>query len=76
MTVFGEREDSEIVVSIRDDGVGFDFDEERLRREGKLGLLRSMKGRIEEIGGSMRVMSTPEQGTEVEFRLPAPTGAL
>ena len=62
---------AEIVVSVRDDGVGFRYDEERLRREGKLGMLRSMKGRIEALGGSMRVVSMPGPGTEVEFRLPA-----
>jgi signal transduction histidine kinase len=73
-TVFGELDDGEIVVSVRDDGVGFRYDEERLRREGKLGLLRSMKGRIEALGGSMRVVSMPDQGTEVEFRLPAQVG--
>jgi signal transduction histidine kinase len=73
-TVFGELDDGEIVVSVRDDGVGFRYDEERLRRDGKLGLLRSMKGRIEALGGSMHVVSLPDQGTEVEFRLPAHVG--
>ncbi len=69
-SVFGERDACDIVVSVRDDGIGFHYDEERLRREGKLGMLRSMKGRIEELGGSMRVASRPGAGTEIEFRLP------
>ena len=75
-TVFAEEEAGEIVVSVRDDGVGFRFDEERMRREGKLGLLRSMRGRIRELGGEMHVISAPGRGTEIEFRLPgAPGGA-
>jgi signal transduction histidine kinase len=69
--VFGERSDDHVVVSVRDDGVGFDFDEGRLRAQGKLGLLMSMKGRIEDLGGTMRLTSAAGAGTEVEFRLPA-----
>ncbi|MGH2649641.1 MAG: sensor histidine kinase [Actinomycetota bacterium] len=70
VTIFAEEVDGELVISIRDDGVGFDYDEERLTREGKLGLLKSMKGRIEALGGEMRVHSAPRRGAEVEFRLP------
>ncbi len=72
--VFGESEGNDVLVTIRDDGVGFEYDEERLRREGKLGVLRSMKGRIEDLGGSMRLRSAPGRGTEVEFRLPGAGG--
>ena len=71
--VFGEHDDPQIVVAIRDDGVGFDFDEARLASEGKVGMLKSMKGRIEDLGGTMRVISAPGRGTEVEFRLPMKT---
>lgn len=60
------------VVTIRDDGRGFDYDEERLRAEGKAGILKSMKGRIEELGGTVRVHSGPGMGTEIELRLPLP----
>jgi signal transduction histidine kinase len=70
-SVFGERDDGSIVVSVRDDGVGFDYDEERLRAGGKLGVLMSMKGRIEDLGGTMALASTPGKGTQVEFRLPS-----
>jgi signal transduction histidine kinase len=70
VTIFAEELDREVVISIRDDGVGFAYDEEALRREGKLGLVRSMKGRIEGLGGAMAIHSAPGQGTEVEFRLP------
>lgn len=71
LSVYAEEEDGVVVVSVRDDGTGFDYDEERLRREGKLGILKSMKGRVEELGGSMRIETEPGGGTEVEFRVPA-----
>jgi signal transduction histidine kinase len=74
-TIFAEALEGEIVVSIRDDGVGFEYDEGLLAREGKLGMLKSMKGRVEGLGGEMIVRSAPGRGTEVEFRLPAAGGA-
>ncbi len=70
VAVFGDEEDGEVIVSVRDDGVGFEYDEELLRREGKIGVLKSMKGRIEELGGEMHIQSAPGAGTEVEFRIP------
>jgi len=69
-TVYAEALDGELVISVRDDGVGFIYDELRLAREGKLGLLKSMKGRVEDLGGAMLVHTGPERGTEIEFRLP------
>lgn len=69
-TIYAEAIDGELLISIRDDGVGFGYDERRLARDGKLGLLKSMKGRIEDLGGAMHVDSAAGQGTDVEFRLP------
>jgi signal transduction histidine kinase len=69
-TVYAEAVDGELLISIRDDGMGFAYDEERLTREGKLGLLKSMKGRVEDLGGAMLVHSAAGRGTDVEFRLP------
>lgn len=69
-TVFAEQEGQEVVVTVRDDGKGFHYDEDRLRLAGKAGMLKSMKGRTEELGGSMMVMSSPGSGTEIEFRIP------
>jgi signal transduction histidine kinase len=74
VTVYGDQDDGEIVVSVRDDGVGFEYDEDALRQRGKLGVLKSMKGRIEDLGGSMRVHSAPGRGTEIEFRVPTAEG--
>lgn len=69
-TVYAEAIDGELLISIRDDGVGFGYDEQRLARDGKLGLLKSMKGRVEDLGGAMHVHTAAGRGTDVEFRLP------
>jgi signal transduction histidine kinase len=71
VTIFAEKVDGLVEVSIRDDGVGFVYDEEQMASEGKMGLLRSMKGRIEEMGGTMAIHTSPGAGTEVEFRVMA-----
>lgn len=68
--VYAEMEGTEAVISVRDDGRGFTYDEDRFRSDGKLGILKSMKGRIEELGGTIRIDAAPGRGTEVEFRLP------
>jgi signal transduction histidine kinase len=68
--VFADVEDDWVTVSVRDDGVGFVYDEGRLKAESKAGLLKSMKGRVQELGGRMRVETAPGAGTEVQFRVP------
>ena len=74
-SVFAEQEGGAVTVSVRDDGVGFSFDEESLKAAGKAGILKSMRGRIEEMGGRMTISSAPGRGTEVEFVLPEMPGA-
>ncbi len=69
--VFSDQEGDDIIVSVRDNGKGFEYDESRLQQEGKAGMLKSMKGRAEELGGRMTVTSSPGNGTEIEFRVPA-----
>lgn len=69
-TVFGEVDGGAVTVSVRDDGKGFVYDEEELQRSGKVGILKSMKGRVEDLGGHMAIESTPGRGTEVEFCIP------
>jgi signal transduction histidine kinase len=71
VTIFGERDGADIAISVRDDGIGFVVDEDRSAADGRLGITRSMRGRIEQAGGTMRIQSTPGRGTEVEFRIPA-----
>lgn len=69
-SVFVDIEDGVASVSIRDDGQGFTYDPVALQEAGKLGVLQSMKGRIEGLGGTMTIRSSPGNGTEVEFHMP------
>lgn len=68
--VFAEQEGSWVTVSVRDEGRGFTYDEAALRADGKAGMLRSMKGRVESLGGRMSVRAAPMKGCEVEFLVP------
>lgn len=70
--VFVDDEDTAVVVSVRDDGRGFVYDESQLRADGKYGLLRSICGRITELGGSTHVDTAPGRGTELQMRVPRP----
>ncbi|HEX2056995.1 MAG TPA: ATP-binding protein [Actinomycetota bacterium] len=70
-TVFAEEDGERLLVSVRDDGVGFVYDEDALRADGKAGLLKSIKGRVEDLGGCMTVTSASGRGTEIELSVPA-----
>jgi signal transduction histidine kinase len=70
VSVFAEEEGDEVVVTVRDDGAGFVYDEAALRAAGKIGLLSSIKGRAEQLGGRARVETAPGMGTEIELRVP------
>ena len=54
------------LVSVRDNGIGFDTDLPRLQSHGLLG----MRYRVEAEGGSMRLSSKPGEGTLIEATLP------
>jgi signal transduction histidine kinase len=67
VTVYAEPEDGGgVVCSVHDDGRGFDVPG---TPEG-VGLSRSIRGRVEEIGGRVEVDSAPGRGTEVRLWLP------
>jgi len=70
VVVFADQEGDEVLVSVRDDGVGFRYDEAELQRAGKAGMLKSMKGRATDLGGRMEVTTAPGSGTEIEFKVP------
>jgi signal transduction histidine kinase len=74
VALFAEEDGGVVVLTVRDDGRGFAYDERRLLAEGKIGLAKSIKGRVEQLGGTMTVTSRPGAGTEVELRVPAPEG--
>lgn len=69
-TVFADAEGGALTLSVKDDGEGFSYDESDLARRGKVGILKSMKGRVEDLGGRMTIDSEPGRGTEVEFWIP------
>ena len=54
------------IVTVLDDGVGFDTDAPRTGHHG----LSGMQFRAESMGGSMRITSTPGQGTAVVIEFP------
>lgn len=61
----------EIVLSIRDDGPG--IPEGRLSAaaaEGRLGIAKSIKGRVESMGAKIDLDTAPGEGTEWELRVP------
>jgi signal transduction histidine kinase len=70
VALFAEEDAGAVVLTVRDDGRGFTYDERRLLAEGKIGLAKSVKGRVEQLGGSMVVTSRPGAGTEIELRVP------
>ncbi|RSM78555.1 hypothetical protein DMH04_33370 [Kibdelosporangium aridum] len=64
------EEDSSLAVFVRDNGIGFTFSEEHARAAGRLGLLLSVRARIERIGGTVTINGRPGRGAEIELRLP------
>ncbi len=68
VTVFAEPDedadpDEAVFVSVRDNGTGFNVDDVD---EG-IGMSRSMKGRIDDVGGRVEISSRPGKGTEVKI---------
>ncbi|MGI6186815.1 MAG: sensor histidine kinase, partial [Brevibacillus sp.] len=65
--VFEDR-DKELVVTVVDDGIGFDV--ERAQKKGTgLGLF-GMKERAQLLGGTVDIRSAPGEGTTVIVRIP------
>lgn len=63
----------EVVLCVRDDGPG--IPEGRLTEaanEGRMGVARSIHGRVEDLGGSLNLETAPGEGTEWEVRVPRP----
>ncbi len=76
VTVRLRRQDNEVRLVVKDDGVGFDPKQHLSRREAKDGLgLLSMTERATYVGGALKVSSARGAGTEVEVRIPLPPAA-
>ena len=54
-----------LVITVADDGVGFDLKKKSTSRNG----LGNQAARMEEIGGQFQIVSEPGRGTKVEFRI-------
>ncbi|MFI5697736.1 MacS family sensor histidine kinase [Kribbella sp. NPDC051586] len=62
----------DVVVSIRDDGVGTTPARlEQARVDGHLGVSQSIRGRIADLGGTVAVRTAPGEGTEWELKVTA-----
>jgi NarL family two-component system sensor histidine kinase LiaS len=54
------------ILKMIDDGVGFDIHQ---RKTGSYGL-QSMQERVNEIGGTLKIISLPNKGTQIEVKVP------
>lgn len=61
------RDGDGVSVTVIDEGVGFDPD---TVPHDRLGLSESVRGRIERLGGRVRVWSSPGSGTSVHLSVP------
>jgi signal transduction histidine kinase len=61
----------EIIVSVRDDGVGIEPGRlDHAAAEGRIGVAKSIRGRIADLGGRIDLRSAPGEGTEIEIAIP------
>jgi len=69
--VLVEDEPETVTVSVRDDGCGAAPERfAQAEEQGRLGVAQSIRGRIADLGGTVRLTSAPGQGTEVELTVP------
>ncbi|MEV4617833.1 DUF5931 domain-containing protein [Asanoa sp. NPDC049573] len=69
--VLVEDEPGAVTVTVRDDGTGIPAGRlEAAEGEGRLGVAQAIRGRIADLGGTVRIHSAPGQGTEIEMTVP------
>lgn len=68
VSVVLEKPGPDLILSISDDGIGFDL--KALRSSCATLGLRGMEERAQSLGGSITIDSTPQRGTQVGVRLP------
>jgi len=66
------QENDDVNIIVRDDGIGFDADAELSTSKNETGFgLFSIRERMADLGGSLKVVSEPGKGTEVIIEIPA-----
>ncbi|WP_231747965.1 MacS family sensor histidine kinase [Auraticoccus cholistanensis] len=66
-----EREGEDVVVSVRDNGVGGQLEDfEDAHRRGRFGVRHSIRSRVSDLGGVATLRTAPGRGVEWEFRIP------
>jgi signal transduction histidine kinase len=61
---------AELLVSVRDDGIGSTPDRfEQAAAQGRLGVSQSIRGRIADLGGDVVLRTAPGEGTEWELKV-------
>ncbi|PWR11955.1 sensor histidine kinase [Micromonospora acroterricola] len=69
--VLVEDEGATVTVSIRDEGPGIpDGRLAEAAAQGRLGVTQSIRGRVADLGGTVRIVSAPDAGTEIEMTVP------
>ncbi|WP_349497178.1 MacS family sensor histidine kinase [Nocardiopsis ansamitocini] len=69
--VLVEDEGDTVVVTVRDDGPGMAAERvAEAEADGRLGLSQSIRGRIRDLGGEATVTTAPQEGVEIELRVP------
>lgn len=62
---------TDVVVSVRDNGPGIPAGRlAAAEAEGRMGVARSIRGRVTDLGGAVDLRTAPGDGTEWEFRVP------
>jgi len=67
VSVFLDADAKHVALYVRDRGSG--FDPEAIAGDRR-GITESIRGRMERVGGTARIVSSPGEGTEVELMLP------
>ena len=67
VSVFLDADTKHVALFVRDRGSGFDPD---AVADDRRGIAESIRGRMERVGGTARIVSSPGEGTEVELELP------
>ncbi|MFI7303428.1 MacS family sensor histidine kinase [Micromonospora aurantiaca] len=70
-----EDEEETVTVSVRDEGPGIpDGRLVEAAAQGRLGVAQSIRGRVADLGGEVRIVSAPGAGTEIELVVPRSRG--